>query len=188
MGKCRTQKTRKRKFAGNRYTTTRLPTDTDAGISATAKKLGDITKAYKAPLENSTLQGNRIMDIEIVLIAGSNADTNFPLTDSTARVKPATPLIAFQTATSKAASTMAQKSAAVAAKLHWFRLPLSCQLLRSMSKDFSDSEGVAGSERHRGHLHWSPVTSRPPPTIIEPSAPRAPCRSNGGAPRKRQVF
>lgn len=66
MGKCRTQKTRKRKFAGNRYTTTRLPTDTDAGISATAKKLGDITKAYKAPLENSTLQGNRIMDIGIL--------------------------------------------------------------------------------------------------------------------------
>ncbi|KAG0410149.1 hypothetical protein HPB47_012731, partial [Ixodes persulcatus] len=52
----------KRKFDGNRYTTTRLPTDTDAGISATAKKLGDITKAYKAPLENSSLQGNRIMD------------------------------------------------------------------------------------------------------------------------------
>ncbi|KAH8042583.1 hypothetical protein HPB51_024804 [Rhipicephalus microplus] len=46
--------------------TTRLPTDTDAGISATAKKLGDINKAYQAPLENSALQGNRIMDIGIL--------------------------------------------------------------------------------------------------------------------------
>ncbi|KAH8038433.1 hypothetical protein HPB51_001548 [Rhipicephalus microplus] len=63
MRKCRTQKTRKRNFAGNRYTTTRLPTNTDAGISATEKKLGDINKAYQASLENSALQVNRIMDI-----------------------------------------------------------------------------------------------------------------------------
>nr|XP_037282356.1 uncharacterized protein LOC119175547 [Rhipicephalus microplus] len=66
MGKCGTQKTREGKFAGNCYTATRLLADTNAGISVTAKKLKDINKAYQTPLENSALQGIRIMDIGAV--------------------------------------------------------------------------------------------------------------------------
>lgn len=44
----------------------RLPSNTvEVGVSPTAKKLGDIEKGYEALLEDSMLQGNRVVDISI---------------------------------------------------------------------------------------------------------------------------
>ncbi|KAH7956196.1 hypothetical protein HPB52_006840 [Rhipicephalus sanguineus] len=44
----------------------RLPSDRGAGVLATAMKLGDITQVYEASLQNSTIQENRMVDIDIL--------------------------------------------------------------------------------------------------------------------------
>ncbi|XP_077550765.1 uncharacterized protein LOC144164042 [Haemaphysalis longicornis] len=67
MAKFRARRARKRKFAGNQHTPKKLSSNAvDAGVSATAKKRGVIAKADEAPLEDSTLQGNRVEDISIL--------------------------------------------------------------------------------------------------------------------------
>ncbi|KAH8023158.1 hypothetical protein HPB51_011272 [Rhipicephalus microplus] len=43
----------------------KLPPDTGASISATARKLSDITKHYDAALKNSSLYENRLVDIPV---------------------------------------------------------------------------------------------------------------------------
>lgn len=52
---------------------TRRSSDTvDMGVLVTAKKLGDITETYKAPLQDSMPQGNRIVDIDIFSLVFSS--------------------------------------------------------------------------------------------------------------------
>ncbi|XP_077489628.1 uncharacterized protein LOC144100613 [Amblyomma americanum] len=67
MAKFRVKRRLKRKFLGNRHTRN-APTEdhADVNVSASAAKLGNLENNCEVPLQEPLLQGNRIIDMEIL--------------------------------------------------------------------------------------------------------------------------
>lgn len=67
MAKYRTKRKRQRKFVGNQHTRHRPTVQVmDASVSASARKLGTMEQDCDIPLQASPLEGNRIVDMEIL--------------------------------------------------------------------------------------------------------------------------